>query len=515
MTAPASAPVGFSRAEAFNDLIDKRAERPIETGLVPAQNQLTVAKRGVGVHGELVADIVGRASAIGAGAPACIERADERVERCYHRALALTDAGGASSEMRRAAAVEFLGNAMTTLALDGALQPGEGRAAVLASAQAIGLAPGAALLAVYLRALSSGEAAQVTPQVAMDLFVWLLVELGPARAVSFWVRSSNPRLASLASAGATPKSRRMREAAAAVLNDDACDSPHLCAVVVQRWDRPHAALVARTCSADCVRMSIWLREAAAVLSPVLEREALYDRSAERERELVSAAERRLLRIGYDLHDGPLQELAALAQDLRMARDQISPVVAPEYRDRIAGRFADLEARLGALDGGLRDLAHSVRPSTVVERPFEQALMNELESFSRVTDIDTKYEIDGDLGNLTDSQKIALYRLVQESLANVRKHSAASHAHVGVRSRANYVEVTIRDDGCGFDLKSALLRAVRAKRLGLAGVNERIRLLGGVVEIQARVGEGVTVRATLPRWRPTAAPTSVPTYATTG
>jgi signal transduction histidine kinase len=310
----------------------------------------------------------------------------------------------------------------------------------------------------------------------------------------------------------------MREAAAAVANEEDIDSPHLCGVTVDRWDRPYAVLVARTCSTGCARMTAWLREAASSLTPVFEREALYDRSTQRERELVAALERRLLRVGYDLHDGPLQELAALAQDVRHAHRTISTVVDGVYRDRLTGSFSDLEARLAALDASLRDLAHSVRPSTVVERPFEVALRNQVDALAQTSGIAVSCELDGNMRTLTDSQKIALYRLVQECLANVRKHSRATQVDVLVRARARFIELTITDNGRGFDLRTTVQRAFAKNRLGLAGVSERVRLLGGAVDIEARVGAGVTVRATLPRWRPASVvPTSpaTPTFAATG
>jgi signal transduction histidine kinase len=499
-------------------VIGKWADRPIVSRLVPTQNQVSVEKLGVGdERGEVAGEIAVGAAAIAAGA-ATPALSDDRIERSFARALQLTDAGGGSPEMRRAAAVEFIGNAVTTLAVDGAFQPGEAWTAVLASADAIDLAPGAALLAVYLRALSSSEAAQLTPQATMDLVVSLLVELGPARAASLWVRSPSGRMECVAGSGDAPQSRRMREAAAAVANEEDIDSPHLCGVTVDRWDRPYAVLVARTCSTGCARMTAWLREAASSLTPVFEREALYDRSTQRERELVAALERRLLRVGYDLHDGPLQELAALAQDVRHAHRTISTVVDGVYRDRLTGSFSDLEARLAALDASLRDLAHSVRPSTVVERPFEVALRNQVDALAQTSGIAVSCELDGNMRTLTDSQKIALYRLVQECLANVRKHSRATQVDVLVRARARFIELTITDNGRGFDLRTTVQRAFAKNRLGLAGVSERVRLLGGAVDIEARVGAGVTVRATLPRWRPASVvPTSpaTPTFAATG
>ena len=455
-----------------------------------------------GARTELVDDIADRAGAIAAGREARYGAGHARLDACERRAREIADAGGASDETRRAASVEFLADAVTTLALDGAWDPGAARRAVVASAAAIDTSKGAALLAVFLRAIAHSDAAQLPPQIAADLFLWLLVELGPAEAASLWAIGPAQRAECLAAAGDAPRSRRLRSAAVAVLEHRDGGSEHVHAVPVMRWDRPFAALSARINSSESARLNVWLREAAAALSPVLERETLFERNAARERDLVSAAERRILRLGYDLHDGPLQELVALAEDLRLARSQVAALLDKAHVPRIHGRFDDLEARLAALDRGLRDLVHSARPTTAVERPLEHALRDELDALSRAADIETSLSVEGDISDLTDSQKIVLFRMVQESLANVRKHSGATRADVHLRALQGYIELTVSDNGCGFDIHATVARALNAKRLGLAGVSERVRLLGGALDIEARIGEGVVIRATLPRWRPT-------------
>ena len=106
------------------------------------------------------------------------------------------------------------------------------------------------------------------------------------------------------------------------------------------------------------------------------------------------------------------------------------------------------------------------------------------------------QVAGDLSMLTDSQKIVLFRVVQEALSNVRKHSAAERVSVALRSRRTFVGVTVTDDGRGFSPQQ-----LDTERLGLAGISERVRLLGGAVEIETSPGAGTTVRATLPQWRP--------------
>ncbi|MGZ4418750.1 MAG: sensor histidine kinase, partial [Gaiellaceae bacterium] len=276
--------------------------------------------------------------------------------------------------------------------------------------------------------------------------------------------------------------------------------------VVERWDRPYAALVARGRGAESEHLEEYLEETANALAPLLERASLFDRRVQREHDLVAAGERRLLRLGFDLHDGPLQEIVALADELRVASSQISAVVPDDFRQRVRGRFNDVHARLGALDESLRQIAHSIRSTTAVARPVADAVEAELGALESAAGIDTDLHVEGDLSSLTDSQKIVLFRVVQESLSNVRKHSEAARVSVVLRSKRTFVELTVTDDGCGFDP-----RLLGTERLGLAGISERVRLLGGAVEIETSPGAGTTVRATLPQWRPST-PAAVTIYA---
>jgi signal transduction histidine kinase len=432
-----------------------------------------------------------------------------RIDRSEERAAAIASASGGCEEARRAAALEFLAEAVASLVLEKAVKPDEVRSVVADVAGAIGVSVGAASLAVFLRALAAKEVAQLPPRLAMDFLLDLLIEVGPADAVSLWTGSSSGRLARVTSAGEAPGSRRLRTAAHTIFSGQIVESPHVRGVVVERWDKPFAALVARGRPENAARLGVYLRELASALTPLFERDMLFERHAARERSLVSGGERRLVRLGFDLHDGPLQELVALAEDLRLARTQVASVLDDPQRSLVVGRFDDLEARLGSLDRGLRDIAHSVRSTSAIEQPLEHALRSEVDALGRTSGIDVELEVDGDVATLTDSQKIVLYRVVQESLSNIRKHSHATRASVRVRALSGYVSLEVSDNGCGF---AADARAKR--RLGLVGIVERVRLLGGDVEIEGNLGNGVLVRATLPRWRPAGEPARTPVYAAT-
>ena len=456
----------------------------------------------------LTSELIARAAAIGAGKPRSTAGAllppDLRsaLRACEVRALRLADGWG------QGAALDFLGEAIVAVAVEHSFEPGEARAAVTAAADELGVPPAAAAFAVFRRALASKEFAQLPPSGAAELALTLLVELAPAAAGSLWILDAAGSTTCLVSHGKAPRSRRLREVAKAALDGVTAGSPQVHVRVVERWDRPYAALVARARCAESEHLDEYLAETATALAPLLERASLFDRRVQREHDLVAAGERRLLRLGFDLHDGPLQEIVALAEEIRTASTQISAVVPDDFRQRVRGRFNDVHARLGALDESLRQIAHSVRSTTAVARPVADAIESELIALENATDIAADLEVEGDLSSLSDSQKIVLFRVVQEALSNVRKHSEAESVSVVLRSRRTFVDLTVADDGRGFDP-----RRLDTHRLGLAGISERVRLLGGAVEIETSPGAGTTVRATLPQWKPST-PAAATIYAAT-
>jgi len=460
------------------------------------------------VGATLASELIARAAAIGAGKPQSTATAllppDLRsaLGACEVRARRLADGWG------QGAALDFLGDAIAAIAVDYRLEPGDARVAITAVADELGLPPEAAAFAVFRRALASTEFAQLPPAGAAELALALLVELAPAAAGSLWILDAAGSTTCLVSHGKAPRSRRLREVAKAALDGVIAGSPQVHVRVVERWDRPHAALVVRGRITESEHLEEYLEETAAALAPLLERASLFDRRVQREHDLVAASERRLLRLGFDLHDGPLQEIVALAEELRQASTQISTVVPDDFRHRVRGRFNDVHARLGALDESLREIAHSIRSTTAVARPVADAVEAELRALENATGVEVDLRAEGNLSSLSDSQKIVLFRVVQEALSNVRKHSAAGRVSVALRSRRTFVEVTVTDDGCGFRPQQ-----LDTNRLGLAGISERVRLLGGAVEIETSPGAGTTVRATLPQWRPST-PAAATIYAAT-
>jgi signal transduction histidine kinase len=213
--------------------------------------------------------------------------------------------------------------------------------------------------------------------------------------------------------------------------------------------------------------------------------------------MIDVAERRLVRLGLDLHDGPVQDVAALTADVGVLRDHLDDTLPPEARDSLA----DLASRLERLHTELRDLAFSLEARTLVERALRDVLAQEARSFGERSSIELRLDVEGDVDDLTASQRIAAARIIQEALSNIRDHSGAQHARVRLHAGEDVVRIAIEDDGRGFDPARARREARRRGRLGLLGMEERVRLLHGTFAISTSPGTPTKIEVELPRWRP--------------
>jgi signal transduction histidine kinase len=270
---------------------------------------------------------------------------------------------------------------------------------------------------------------------------------------------------------------------------------------VERWQHVQAVFVLRADQADEAAALAAAAETAAAVTPILEREALLARNASRERALVSSGERLLTRIGFDLHDGPIQDVAALAGDIRMLKGRVEAHQAPIPEEILFGFLDDLQSRIAALDSGLRDVVHSLESPTVASRPLDETVTREIDGFRLQSEIPVELSLKGSFESLTHSQRIALVRIVQESLSNARDHSDARSITVSIEATPAHTRLEITDDGRGFDVSRTLVRAARRGRFGLLGMSERARLLGGRFDVQSKPGGPTVISALLPAWKP--------------
>jgi signal transduction histidine kinase len=204
---------------------------------------------------------------------------------------------------------------------------------------------------------------ELPPLVALELQLGLLLGLDVLSDATLWIRTPGGLDCLLALGAEARPSRRVRAEAKATLRGRSrlslLGGSQLRAAPVFRFGEAYAAIVGRIGAVEQNVADAYLSETAAAVSPVIERERLLEHSASRERTLIASAERRLMRLGFDLHDGPIQDVLALAADVQLLQKQVYPFVLEDYREQAHGRFDDLSGRLVELDRQLREIAHSL------------------------------------------------------------------------------------------------------------------------------------------------------------
>ena len=201
-------------------------------------------------------------------------------------------------------------------------------------------------------------------------------------------------------------------------------------------------------------------------------------SAEGLRRAVEAQEAERARVARELHDESGQVLTALALHLRALEEDVGP---GDVRERIA----EMRRQLASASGSLRELATRLRPSAVEEHGLQDAIEEQAARLRR-EGVQVDLDVRGLSAELPEVVQTVLFRVVQESLTNVARHSGARRASVVVSARAGRLRLVVEDDGRGFD------PAAPTGRFGLAGIRERVELLGGALRVESSPGGGTAV-----------------------
>ena len=313
--------------------------------------------------------------------------------------------------------------------------------------------------------LRAPELLTLSPTVAVEAQLAMLAAFAPLRSASLWTLDDAEQVSCVRHVGEGGPSRGAKELARRLLAGESTEPGArrlLLGLPVGRWQQPLAALVGSAKPGMRESCHSFLAEAVPMLGAVLERDALLAGNAASERALVESSERKLTRLGFDLHDGPIQDVAVLAEDLRLFRDQLEIVLGtPPSASSCAGRLDDLDAQLVALDVELRRISNEVHAASVLlNRPFTRALRDVAQAFAARTNIEPRLTLEGEMRLLSASQQIALLNIIHEALTNIREHSDATEVEIAVSVNAEGVEAQVVDNGRGFDLEPTLIRAAR-------------------------------------------------------
>jgi len=200
-------------------------------------------------------------------------------------------------------------------------------------------------------------------------------------------------------------------------------------------------------------------------------------------------------IARDLHDITGQKLAFQSMTLSQVLNRKSSGLDPESR-RALLECSALSKQVG---DEIRTLSYLLHPPLLDELGLSSAVKWYVEGFERRSAIRVKVEIASDFVRLPPDVEVTLFRVIQESLTNVHRYSGSSNAFVQVKATSNQIEVQIGDSGKGMhpDTLNARTGKVAPLGVGIQGMRERIRQLGGKLEITSQLNQGTQVKATLP------------------
>lgn len=198
--------------------------------------------------------------------------------------------------------------------------------------------------------------------------------------------------------------------------------------------------------------------------------------------IVHAQEAERRRIERNIHDGAQQELVALVAKLGLARSEAKQGNLDE------SILIELQKDTGTILRDLRDFAQGIHPSVLTDGGLVEALEDRCSRLPIEVDIESTPEIRH--RRFTDDVEGAAYFFVAEGMANILKHASASAAWIGISQSNGDLELTLSDNGVGFELETTGLN-------GLAGLTDRFAALSGTVSVEAEPGAGTVLRARLP------------------
>ncbi|MEP7343330.1 MAG: two-component regulator propeller domain-containing protein [Acidobacteriota bacterium] len=207
-------------------------------------------------------------------------------------------------------------------------------------------------------------------------------------------------------------------------------------------------------------------------------------------QLIESQEYERKRIAAELHD-------SLGQNLMVVKNRamLGAMALPDEQAKV--RFNEISASIAQTLEEVRAIAYNLRPYHLDQLGLTTAIVATIQRVAASCEIEFTSEVDDLDGLFAPAAEITLYRIVQESLNNIVKHSQATEAQVRVRCGERELEVIIRDNGRGFVIQTP--DQTSGKGFGLIGLAERVRMLGGSYTIHSQPGDGtvITVKLNLP------------------
>jgi PAS domain S-box-containing protein len=206
---------------------------------------------------------------------------------------------------------------------------------------------------------------------------------------------------------------------------------------------------------------------------------------------TKAQEAERKRISHELHDDTIQSLVVLSRQLDALADD--PKLSGDNRTRLEELWRQTDSILQ----GVRRLSQDLRPAALDRLGLLPAVELLAQEVTRYSSVATKVNLLGKEHRLPEEVAIALFRITQEALRNVWRHSRATHAEVTIDFTDGRTRITVSDNGRGFQIPEKISDLAKQDKLGLAGMQERAQLVGGTLTVHSELGKGTTITVEAP------------------
>lgn len=220
-----------------------------------------------------------------------------------------------------------------------------------------------------------------------------------------------------------------------------------------------------------------------------QKQILVEREKERQlymSQILKAQEEERQRIAQELHDDTIQELLAIANRAQAVitanNDALAMIKNVEWIRDTTLHVSD----------NLRRISIDLRPSILDDIGLVPALRWLLGRLNQESNIKTKFMVTGIERKLNSETEVTIFRIIQEALSNVRRHSGANEVLINIKYAPEYLEINVQDNGEGFSLDKIISKLADKNKLGIIGMQQRAKVINGMFDIQSSPDKGTLV-----------------------
>jgi signal transduction histidine kinase len=209
-------------------------------------------------------------------------------------------------------------------------------------------------------------------------------------------------------------------------------------------------------------------------------------------DITQSQEEERKRIARELHDDTVQSLIAIGQRIELIKEMLDDP--PEARTRLS----ELRTMVTGAIASVRQFSRDLRPLALEDLGLVAAMQYLVNQLAQSEGIDVHFQVEGAPEGLPADMEVAIYRILQEALNNVKKHADAVEVDVLVQFKEKEITLTVQDNGRGFVVPSSITDFATSGGFGVMGLQERAQLFGGDIVIESQPFEGTTIRMVIPR-----------------